>query len=117
MPPTILHETSWGFGKAQQVNELVRTYNWRTPTPPYPSTLRKIRVTVHTDSHTEQSRYLAEVWTGSRWNEVVRVPGEDTLVAKLILSPYKPAETEPDKREGAEAMAEVLLARAQQVLR
>lgn len=122
MNPRVLHETSYGFDAPGNVYELQRTCEVVSPLQLSPdvsgtSHVRKVRVTVHhNSSYPGQSRYYAEVWDGNRWNEVARIASEDPRLETMLISGWVPHRELPAKRQGADAMADVLLVMAQAVL-
>ena len=73
---------------------------------------RKVRTTVQTDVyHPFQSTYLAEVWDGDRWNEVVRILGTDPDVR-----PPASIAKDWEKIEFVDRMTDELVRRAEAVL-
>lgn len=103
----ILHETSRGLESPGQIYALQRTYATDAHT---------VRVTVHVDSHPEQSRLIAEAWDGKQWREVVRILGQDPFAAEAQANGYLPRERNDEKRQSLERVAAELLHRCLQVI-
>lgn len=126
MSTAVLHETRFGIENRRQDYGLVRTYEltWRGAVNV--ARTEKVRVTVRVDSHPDQSRFLAEVWTANGWREVASIVGSDPLVTPPrgperrgktgVASPHVPSEYDREKVDSLEWAATELLARAKAVL-